>query len=104
MYSYDQKSINYAELETRLNIIKNKYPLSVFYLIREMLERNEDSRLSFTQLAYKIPTNVKVLPKNIQLSVMRPTTSGFDSKFNNTKLKNPVMESRLINPTIINRS
>ncbi len=34
MYSYGNKSINYSELETRLNIIKNKYPLSVFYIIR----------------------------------------------------------------------
>jgi hypothetical protein len=51
MYSYGNTSINYGELETRLNIIKNKYPLSVFYIIREMLERNEDSRLTFSQLA-----------------------------------------------------
>lgn len=47
--------------------------------------------MSFTQLADKIPTNVKILPKNIQLSVMKPGTSGFDSKFNQTKIKNPVM-------------
>lgn len=68
------------------------------------MERNEDSRLSFTQLAEKIPTNVKILPKSIQLSVMRPSVAGLEGKGGQTKVRNPVMESRLINPTIINRS
>lgn len=89
MYAYRDRNINYSELETRLNIVKNKYPLSVFYLIREMLERNEDSRLTFTQLADKLPTNIKTLPTNIQLSVMKPA---FDTKFSAlTKVKNPIM-------------
>ena len=58
-----------------------------------MLERNEDSRLSFTQLAEKLPTNVKILPKNIQLSVMKHNTGGFDSKYstNTGKIRNPIM-------------
>lgn len=37
---------------------------------------------------------------------MKHNTVGFESKFNSNskKIKNPVMESRLINPTIVNRS
>jgi hypothetical protein len=51
IYNYAKKSINYPELDNRLNIVKNKYPLSVYCLLRDMLERNEDSRPSFTKLS-----------------------------------------------------
>ena len=57
-----------------MNIIKNKYPLSVFYLVREMLERNDDSRPSFTKLVENLPTNIKNLPGSINLSVVGRTT------------------------------
>lgn len=74
LYNYQSGALNYKEIETRLNIIKNKYPLSVYYLIREMLERNDDSRPSFTKLAENLPTNIKNLPTTINLSVVGRTT------------------------------
>lgn len=74
LYNYQNSSLNYQEIETRLNIIKNKYPLSIFYLVREMLERNDDSRPSFTKLASNLPSTVKNLPTSINLSVVGRST------------------------------
>lgn len=39
-----------------------------------MLERNDDSRPSFTKLAENLPTNIKNLSQNISLSVVGRTT------------------------------
>ena len=51
VYNYSKQSINYNELENRLNIVKNKYPLSIYCMLRDMLERNEDSRPSFKKIS-----------------------------------------------------
>ena len=71
VYDYTKKSINYNELENRLNIVKNKYPLSVYCLLRDMLERSEDSRPSFKKLADSLPSNMKNLPTTMNISFMK---------------------------------
>lgn len=40
-------------------MVKNKYPLGFFYLLREMTERSVEHRLSFKDLDEKIPSNIK---------------------------------------------
>ncbi len=71
IYNYAKKSINYPELDNRLNIVKNKYPLSVYCLLRDMLERNDDSRPSFTKLTESLPSNLKNLPSTMNISLMK---------------------------------
>ena len=71
VYDYAKRSINYNELDNRLNIVKNKYPLSVYCLLRDMLERSEDSRPSFKKLADSLPTNMKNLPTTMNISFMK---------------------------------
>jgi hypothetical protein len=71
LYNYNKKTINYTELENRLNIIKNKYPLSIYCILRDMLERNDDSRPSFVKLAEGLPSNFKNLPSTLNISLMR---------------------------------
>lgn len=71
VYDYSKRSINYNELENRLNIVKNKYPLSIYCLLRDMLERSEDSRPSFKKLADSLPSNMKNLPTTMNISVMK---------------------------------
>ncbi len=71
VYDYSKRSINYNELENRLNIVKNKYPLSIYCLLRDMLERSEDSRPSFKKIADSLPSNLKNLPATMNISVMK---------------------------------
>jgi hypothetical protein len=71
VYDYAKRSINYNELENRLNIVKNKYPLSIYVLLRDMLERSEDSRPSFKKIADALPANMKNLPTTMNISVMK---------------------------------
>lgn len=71
LYNYDKRTINYSEIENRLNIIKNKYPLSVYCLLRDMLERNDDSRPTFSKLADTLPSNFKNLPSTMNISLMK---------------------------------
>ena len=71
VYDYGKRSINYNELDNRLNIVKNKYPLSIYCLLRDMLERSEDSRPSFKKLADSLPSNMKNLPTTMNISMMK---------------------------------
>lgn len=59
LYNYSAFQINFKEIEERLNIVKNKYPLGFFYLLREMTERSVEHRPSFKDLDAKIPSNIK---------------------------------------------
>lgn len=90
MYNYENNSFNFKEIETRLNIIKNKYPLSVYYLIREMLERSEDMRPSFTKLVTNLPTNIKNMATSVHLSVVGKVTEHIS--------KQPNMKSKVLPP------
>jgi hypothetical protein len=63
-----------------------------------MLERNDDSRSSFTKLAESIPNNLKNLPTTLNISLMK--TAGDASKVGGSaasgfsKVLNPLAGSR----------
>ena len=59
VYDYRAKRLNVKEVEDRLNIVKNKYPLGIYYILKEMLEKSPEHRLPFSQLQNKLPTNFK---------------------------------------------
>jgi hypothetical protein len=71
-----------------------------------MLERNDDSRPSFTKLAGSLPTNLKNLPATLSISLMKDNGSkrsnslSQGSKFlanstaNYSKVVNPLSNSR----------
>lgn len=100
LYNYNKRTINYAELENRLNIVKNKYPLSIYCLLRDMLERNDDSRPSFVKLADSLPSNFKNLPTTLNISLAKTLgennqasrVSGTSNGF--SKVLNPLSNSR----------
>lgn len=50
LYDYPALRLNYKELDERLNIVKNKYPLGLYYLLREMTERSVEHRPTFAEL------------------------------------------------------
>jgi hypothetical protein len=58
LYDYPAR-INFKELDERLNIVKNKYPLGLYYLLREMTERSIEHRPTFAELEAKLPSNIK---------------------------------------------
>lgn len=96
LYNYNKRTINYSELENRLNIVKNKYPLSIYCLLRDMLERDDDSRPSFVKLADSLPSNLRTLPTTLNISLMKPLENG-DSKSQVSgfsKVLNPLGGSR----------
>ena len=96
LYNYNKRTINYTELENRLNIVKNKYPLSIYCLLRDMLERDDDSRPSFVKLAESLPSNLRTLPTTLNISLMKPSEGG-DSRSqvsSFSKVLNPLGSSR----------
>jgi len=82
--------------------VKNKYPLSIYCLLRDMLERNEDSRPSFTKLAQGLPNNLKNLPNTMSISLMKGESKILGknqsvSQFNSngfSKVLNPLNNTR----------
>lgn len=42
--------MNIREIEDRVNVVKNKYPLGIYYVLKEMLEKSPEHRLSFSGL------------------------------------------------------
>lgn len=59
LYNYKDRSINMRDVDEKLNMVKNKYPLGVYYILKEMLEKSEEHRVSFRELEEKMPTNIK---------------------------------------------
>jgi hypothetical protein len=51
--------MNMREVDERLNIVRNKFPLGFFYVLKEMTEKSVDHRVSFQQLEAKLPSNLK---------------------------------------------
>jgi hypothetical protein len=70
-----------------------------------MLERNDDSRPSFTKLAENLPTNIKNLSQTISLSVVGRTTEHLikEPKFK-TKILPPLGYSKSIVPVPVDQS
>ena len=65
-----------------------------------MLERNDDSRVSFTKLSENLPTNIKTLPQTMNISMMK----GTQPYQGNSKLLPPTGYSKLINPIAISKN
>jgi hypothetical protein len=59
IYLHNEKALNFREVEDRLNIVKNKYPLGFYYVLKEMTEKSVEHRVSFLQLEQKLPSNLK---------------------------------------------
>ena len=98
LYNYSRGSINYIELENRLNVLKNKYNLSIVCMVRDMLERSSHSRPSFTKLAQQIPSTIKDLPQSISLSVVKSNKPSLISNSSSRFLSSSTRFSKVVNP------
>jgi len=72
-----------------------------------MLERNDDSRPSFTKLAESLPTNLKNLPATLNISLMKnngPRTSASMSQGSKFLANSTANYSKIVNPLSNSRS
>ena len=47
IYHYGARTMNLKEVDERLNIVRSKFPLGFFYVIKEMTEKSVEHRVSF---------------------------------------------------------
>lgn len=66
-----------------------------------MLERNDDSRPSFTKLAESLPSNLKNLPSTMNISLMKSLDGTQNTKILGSSANG---FSKVLNPLVASRS